>query len=229
MLTHWSYVFFALTHQIPTGDRPSAGTVLTTKMDMIYHDFLLLFKSWCWIHFGWSGDTILNWQMNFWNIVALWVLIISLSGILCHRRICDPYNLYSGLRGTVFSRVNPWSAYISCCYKGCVFLVASIGFTESVPTHLVKSLQLVWKIGYPYISSLEPDFQVSCSDWTRTRGYQDSSSNDGHQVMYLIDGGIYSPISGSGCLYRARFTQTWYVLQKAELKTCKVCHMFVSV
>ena len=48
--------------------------------------------------------------------------------------------------------------------------------------NLVKSLQLIWRLGTCRFHLRVPDIQMDCSDLTKMRGYQFSSPINGHQV-----------------------------------------------
>ena len=68
-----------------------------------------------------------------------------------------------------------------------VIPVVIIGTTTLISYHLVKSLKLTWRLDGCRWNLQLSNLQMSCSDLSRMKGYQDSSSNNGHQAACPTD------------------------------------------
>ena len=85
------------------------------------------------------------------------------------------------ISGHLVSRdIHQGTLWYSACGGKNLALVAISRTTELVPYHLVKSLQLIWRLGTRKLNLRILDLEVSCSDLTRIGGYQDDASNNGH-------------------------------------------------
>ena len=56
------------------------------------------------------------------------------------------------------------AVFVSVSYVVC-HLVVNVGATNLVPSHVVKSLQFIWRSGHRRFHLREPNLQVSCSDF----------------------------------------------------------------
>ena len=62
-----------------------------------------------------------------------------------------------------------------------VSLVGIVGTNILVSCHLVKSRQLIWRLGTRRWNLRVPNLQMNCSDLSLKIGYQGSSPSNGHQ------------------------------------------------
>ena len=77
-----------------------------------------------------------------------------------------------------------WNHHIHTC-MWCILFIT--GTTQLEPYFCVKPLEHIGRLGTRRFHRGVPDFEMSCSEVTTPRGYQDSGLSSGHQVACSND------------------------------------------